>query len=130
MFARKQLADDRVRANIAAMRSEPGDVTAEIADLELRIAELEGSLDQPGVPVTTILRAVERAKSRQSDLMTTLAARNHEPLPQAGEWPSDLRRRRALVDLVVERVELASATKPSRLGFDDERVSIDPRGVA
>lgn len=127
-FAQTRLADPRVRQQIAAMRAEPSNVTAEIADLELRITELEASLDQPGVPVATILRAVERAKAHQADLMGQLASRNHEPLPHGDDWPTDLRRRRALVDLVVERVDLAKATRPSRLGFDNERVSITPRG--
>lgn len=128
-YARERLRDDRVRQRIAELRAEPTEAQSEVASLELRITELEQQLDEPGVPVATLLRAVERARERQAQLLSDLAARNITPLPVGDEWPDDLRRRRALIDLVVERVELHPATKAhaSRLGFDVERVTIAGR---
>jgi hypothetical protein len=110
------------------MRAQPGDARAEVAAVELRITELERQLDEPGVPVPTILRAIERAKARQEELLGRISASPIMPLPTGGEpWPTDLKRRRALVELVVERVTVNKATKPSRHGFDPERVVIAER---
>lgn len=126
-YARGRLADERVRKRIGELRAEPTGAQAEIAALELRRAELEAELDEPGTPVATIMRAIARTKERQADLLDDLAARNLEPLPADDEWPDDIRRRRALVDLVVKRIVLLKATKPSRHGFDPERVVIEER---
>lgn len=125
-YTKERLADPRIRARIDALRSEPVPLQREVAELELRIGELERQLDEPGVPVATILRAIDRAKERQGSLLADLAARPMTPLPQhRTEWPEDLRRRRALVDLVVQRVTLGPSTTPGR--FDPERVHIEPR---
>ena len=57
-----------------------------------------------------------------------VAARQLVEIPTAeADWPTDLVARRALVDLVVEGVRLNPATRPSRLGFDVDRVEIDER---
>lgn len=127
-FAKEKLLEDRTRKRISELRAEPSGTQAELAALELRISELEQELDDPGIPVATITRAIQRGRERQGDLLQQLAARNLAPLPaSADEWPEDITRRRALIDLVVERIELNPATKASRLGFDSERVVVTER---
>lgn len=129
--AKSALSNPKVRQRIAELRSSSGVNHQELSALQLRKAELEASLDDTDVPVQAILRAIERTKERIDELLDNLAARNMEPLPAGGEWPDDVRRRRALVDLVVQRVELVKAdrSRGSRLGFDNERVKITPRDL-
>ena len=125
-YVLERLTDPRVRARLEDLRGQPGPQQHEVADLELRITELEQQLDEPGTPVATILRAIDRAKERQETLLRDISARPRTPIPRhAAEWPSDLRRRRALVDLIVERVTVKPSTTPGL--FDPERVVIDPR---
>ncbi|HET6628515.1 MAG TPA: recombinase family protein [Woeseiaceae bacterium] len=127
-FARARLDDPRVRARLAALRNESPQVRQELAAIELRITELEQQLDQPGVPVATILRAIDRTKDRRADLAATLGTHAAVSIPEPGSpWPDDLQTRRALVDLVVRRVTLLPATRSGRQGFNPERVQIDPR---
>jgi hypothetical protein len=74
------------------------------------------------------MRAIDRAKEKQAELQAQIASRVRVDIPPAdAPWPTSLAHRRSLVDLVVARVELLPATKPSRLGFDPERVRIEPR---
>ncbi|GAB3776607.1 DNA invertase Pin-like site-specific DNA recombinase [Nocardioides ginsengisegetis] len=125
-LARKLLADPSVRARLDGLRSEPGPKRHEVAELELRIAELKRQLDEPGTPVATLLRAIDRAKERQEALLRELGAVAHPSIPaDIASWPSDLRRRRALVDLVVERVHIMPSETPGL--FDPKRVVVDPR---
>lgn len=106
--AAQALADPVVRARIAELRAEPTGIQHELAELVMRRKELENQLDEPGVPVATILRAIERTEEREETLLSSLAALPRVPLPEPGAaWPDDLKRRRALVDLVVERIEIA-----------------------
>lgn len=124
-YAERRLNDPRTRARIEAARSHPAGTHVELASIEVRISELEAQLEEPGVPVATLLRAIDRAKARQERLLKSLATKTGAPLPARGSpWPEDLQVRRGLVDLVVARVELMPATKPSRLGFDQDRVDI------
>jgi len=128
-YTRRRLDDPRVRSGIARLSAQPPAVLVEIGEVEARILELEASLDEPGVPVATILRAVDRAKERLAELQGRLGTMARTTLPARGEWPDDLARRRALVDLVVERVWL-DPNRPEftrRNEFDPERVRIDPR---
>lgn len=117
------------RARLAELRQHPQVQTTEIGALEVRIAELERQLDQPGVPVDTILRAVGRARTRQESLLAEVAASATLQASTSiadGDWPEDLRRRRALVDLAVERVTIG----PSRRNggrFDPHRVDVTRR---
>jgi hypothetical protein len=125
-YAQVRLQVPEVRARIAAIQGQPNNVQHEVADLELRIRELEHQLDEPGTPVATILRAIERAKDRQATLLGTIAAVSRVQIPaSAADWPTDLRRRRALVELVVTRVDIAPATPGNR--FNPERVQIKER---
>lgn len=127
-YARGRLDDPRVRTNIARLASLGAPhALAEIAAVEQRIAELEAQLDEPGIPVTTILRAIDRSRERLEEAQQQLTASVPVPLPATGgEWPADLERRRRLIDLVVERVTLNAATKRVKY-FDVERVAITPR---
>ncbi|MDB5716462.1 MAG: Resolvase protein [Sphingomonadales bacterium] len=127
-YARASLDDPAIRQRIAQLRAEPSGAQNELSTLDLRIAELEQQLDEPGVPVTTILRAIDRAKDRQAELMDKIAAVPRVPLPvQGGPWPDDLRRRRMLVDLVVKRVEIGPRLPGPTAVFNPERVTITPR---
>lgn len=127
-YARKRLEDPRVRKHLAELRAVPATDAAELATLEDRIVELEAQLDQPGVPVTTILGAIERARTRRDELMRALSTATPRDLPGGGSaWPKDLGRRHALVSLVVESVTVKPA---DRVGgpFDPRRVKIKRRG--
>lgn len=125
-FAQARLADPEVRSRMAQLRAEPTGAQNELADLDVRIRELEHQLDEPGVPVATILRAIDRAKERQEVLLDKIAAVPRTSVPDmGGPWPEDLLRRRALIDIVVAKVVL----KPAIGGgaFKPERVEIVPR---
>lgn len=126
-WAATRLADDRVRENIAQLAAHPTEVLAEANALDHRILELEAQLDEPGVPVDAIVRAIGRAKDRRAELDVVLASSVVAPLPiAAGSWPADLQRRRALIDLVVARVDLNPGAPdwPSSKGLDGRRVKI------
>jgi DNA invertase Pin-like site-specific DNA recombinase len=126
-YAKARLLTPEVRRRIEELRAQPGDEAQEITELELRIRELEAQLDVPGTPVATIMRAIDRTRERQEQLLTHLGVAPRQPLPASeADWPEDLRRRRALVDLVVERVDIGPA-KRGRNTFDPERVRITGR---
>jgi site-specific DNA recombinase len=125
-FTRQRFERPDVRDRIADLRSQPSQAQGELAELQMRVAELERELDEPGVPVSTLLRAIERTKERQEVLLDQLAATPPSVLPhQGGPWPTDLRRRRALVDIVVARIDI----NPGAGGnvFRAERVALTPR---
>lgn len=128
-YARQRLADPRVLQRLAELQAEPAAKHAEIADLSLRITELEAELDKPGTPVAAILRAIDRARERREALMRDTSASTVVPPAADTEWPTELRRRRALIDLVIAHVELAPANRSrgARLGFDNNRVHITAR---
>lgn len=128
-FAEVRLQDDRVRQRIADLRSQPTELLAEVVALDKRILELEDQLGEPDMPVQALIRGIGQAKSRREAVASQLASAGVTMLPVKGApWPTDLGRRRALVDLVVERVELNPADPhwPSARGFDDQRLKIDP----
>lgn len=126
-YARERLDDPKVRARIAELRAKPAVDYDEIGELELRVRELEAELETPGVPVASIVRAIERAKEKQAALLADSATNQVPAIPTAGAtWPSDLRHRRALVDLVVERIDIAK-TGPSGPKFRPDRVQIVDR---
>lgn len=126
-YARERLADPKVRAYLARLRETVGDNALEVATLEERIVELEAQLDEPGVPVPTIIRAINRARERRDSLMVTVGSANLTTLPVRGmEWPADLARRANLVRLVVEDVTIQPAAGRSGT-FDPERVKIKRR---
>lgn len=121
------LDDPRVRDNIARLRTHPTDQLAEATSLELRIIELEAQLDEPDVPVDALLRGITRAKTRLQELTTTLAAQGTVTIPpQDAPWPDDLKRRRALIDLIIERINLHPANPQwgSSNGLDTSRIEI------
>lgn len=126
-YAKARLDSPKVRGHIARLsaRGAPK-VLAEIASIEARIVELEEQLEEPGIPVAAIVRAIDRSRERLEECQRQLTVSTPVPLPRSGgEWPTDLERRRRLVDLVVGRVELAPA-KPAKW-FDPERVTIKGR---
>lgn len=125
-YAEERLSDPAVLASIRDVQVDEPSLQGEIVDLQLRIKELELQLDRPGTPVSTILAAVDRARERQEELVAQVAAQPRVAVPSGGSpWPDDLFRRRALVDLVVKRVELAPGMGGNK--FRPERVRIDPR---
>lgn len=127
-YAQQRLADSRVRQRIAELQSHPAEYLAEITALDARIRELEAQLDEPGVPVDALLRGIGRAKDRREELSRKIAATGIAPLPAVeAPWPEDLMRRRSLVDLVVERINLLPANPGIRRGFDPGRVEIVAR---
>jgi DNA invertase Pin-like site-specific DNA recombinase len=129
-YAKARLADPRVRANLARLSTTVGpEILSEINGLESRIRELEASLDEPGTPVPTILRAITRAKERLEECQRKITtATPVRLLPEsAGAWPDDLERRRHLIELVVSEVKLLPATQRGRVEFDTERVKIARR---
>ena len=127
-FAKARLADPAVLQRVAQLKAEPSGAQHELVGLDLRVAELEQQRDEPGVPVATILRAIDRTKERQAELMGKIAASPRVSLPvQGGPWPPDLARRRALIDLVVERVDLGPRLPGPTAVFNPDRVTIKPR---
>ena len=127
-YAERQLSDPAVRQRIAELQAHPAEHLAEINALDQRVRELEAQLEEPGVPVEALLRGIQRAKERRAELAEKLAARGTAPLPPIdAPWPEDLMRRRALVDLVVERIDLTPADPSKPRGFDPDRVQITPR---
>lgn len=127
--ARTLLSDERVRRRVTELRSSAGatGLVGEINTLESRLLELERQLDEPGTPVATILRAIDRAKQRLEGSRRQLASAAPTALPTNGaDWPGDLGRRRQLIDLVVSRVDLMRASgRPG--AFDPKRVRVVPR---
>lgn len=133
-YARTRLLNASTKAAIARRREAPAPAVGDVAALETRINELEAELDRPGTPVPTLLRAIDRARTEQTRLIErnqTRAAYRHVEIPDNPDaWPEDLHRRRALIDLVVERVELGRPGRPSRAGFDPDRVRITPKKIS
>jgi hypothetical protein len=129
-YARTRLADPRVRAALQRLSASGSPkLLGEIASIEARVLELEAQLDEPGIPVATILRAIERSRERLTECQAQLIVTTPTPLPTSGgEWPEDLERRRRLVELVVERVKLLPAAGRAR-EFNPERVEIKRRDL-
>jgi site-specific DNA recombinase len=132
-YAKDRLSDPQVRDTIAqrSTRNAP-ELLAEITGIEARIQELEASLDRPGVPVDTILRALDRSRQHLADCQEKLAGATPARLPaNIGDWPADLEHRRHFVELVVEDVRLnpADRTRSPRKGFDPDRVEIRRRDI-
>lgn len=124
-YARHRLNNPAVRARIMELsRTTPTGYSTEIRELDDRIRELEGELDEPGIPVATILRAIDRAKERLETLLGNVSTMPPRRLPEVGSWPTDLGQRRALIDIVVERVTIQPGTPGA---FNPERVEITPR---
>lgn len=126
-YAQARIEMPEVRQRIAELRTHPSGQQNELAALDARIIELEHQLDEPGTPVATIMRAIERAKGRQEEILAALVAAPRASLPvQGGPWPEDLARRRALIDLVVARVELNPSGGRGAPKFKAERLVITP----
>jgi DNA invertase Pin-like site-specific DNA recombinase len=123
-FARQRASDPRVIARLEALATESASNVAEVVTLEQRLIELEQQLDEPGVPVAAIVRAMDRTRERISELIATAP----EPIVKinGGKWPHDLQRRARLVRSVVDRVVIHPRTT-NRGAFDEERVEIIPR---
>jgi site-specific DNA recombinase len=125
-YARERLADPRIRERVEALHAVPKSELAEMTSLQDRLIELERQLEEPGVPVAAIVRAMDRTRQRLAELSDVIARAPMAPLPAVGApWPTDLQRRRALIGLVVERVTIRPATKPGVV--DLERIEIEPR---
>ncbi len=125
-YAQERLKDPRVQKRVAELRGQPPKVLVELAEYEARVIELEQQLDKPGAPVATILRAIDRAKERVGELSAQLVHVTPVKYDAGSPWPEDLARRRALVELVVERVTLMPADRPAAV-FDVGRVKVRKR---
>lgn len=125
-YAQAWLDSPELRAETAAVEI-GGDAAAEAHELTERIIELEAQLDQPGIPVAAILRAIDRAKERREEALARVVAEASVVLPDKGApWPTDLDRRRRLVAVALQgkRVHLDRSTTRGR--FDPSRVRIEP----
>lgn len=126
-YAAARLDDPKTLEALVDVRSPETSSQGEVIELQLRIKELEQQLDRPGTPVAMILAAVDRAKARQEELLSKIGAQPRVSVPSGGSpWPSDLHRRRALVDLAVRRVEVAPSLRRGGPRFNPERVRIVP----
>lgn len=123
-FARHFASDPRVRARLDALAAESATNLAEVVTLEQRLVELEQQLDEPGVPVAAIVRAMDRTRERITTLTTATAEPSFRPM--AGNWPEDLHRRARLVRSVVQRVVIHPARATGGT-FDRSRVEVIPR---
>lgn len=122
--ARVAARDPRVLARVDEYARVASAADSEIVELEQRLAELEAQLDTPGVPVSAVLRAMDRTRQRIEELREI----PHVPSPRdlRGAWPTDLARRARLIRAVIERVEV----QPSQVRhgeFDPRRVQVTPR---
>jgi site-specific DNA recombinase len=130
-YAQARLADPRVLKRVAELRSSGGTpaLLSEVAALEARLLELERSLEEPGVPVAAITRAMSRARDRLAACQVELAeASASAPAAEyvgGAEWPDDLARRRQLVAIALgdERVYLDPVTDVTNR-FDPRRLRI------
>lgn len=124
-FARRRLADGRVRRRLAELRSGgSGHLLAEMDALQERLAQIDDQLAEPGRSMTALLRASDTIRDRIDELQAQLPTAGGAPIPVGDEWPEDLHTRRRLIELVVDRVWLDRAARRGR--FDPERVRIDP----
>lgn len=123
-YAEARLADPEIRAELQRLVDSAGASSAEVVALEERLRELEAQLDEPGVPVEAITRAMARTKDRIDALRSTPT----EPvvLP-SGEWPEDLARRARLVRLALKAVHVDPVLVRGRNAFDSDRVRPEPR---
>lgn len=127
-YAQRRLDDPRIRERLAKLtHGDTGRYAAEALALERRLKELEAQLDEPGVPVATIMRAMDRTRERLEQIDAQMAASTApRQLPARGApWPADLERRHRLISLAVERVVVNPTTRRGP-GFDPARVRIDP----
>lgn len=121
------LEDPDMRRGIQRLRSAGRGVPAELDALQTRLAEIEGKLSDPGESLEALLAAAQKTRERIAELEHQVAASvtARVPLPKTSTWPTDLGRRRRLIELVVARVWLDPA--PVKGGrFCEERVRVDP----
>lgn len=127
-YAQRRLDDNRVRENLARKAGSPTETLNELSALDGRIRELEHQLEEPDVPVETLVRAITRAKARRSELEAKLIDERPATLPaRGGKWPDDLIRQRALIELVVEKVVLNRADVKGARVFQPDRITITAR---
>lgn len=130
-YAKARLEDGRVRQRVTELTAstDTAAILTEIASLEARLLELETELEEPGVPVAAITRAMGATKDRLEDCQRRLAAAQPVALPgRGGAWPTNLQARRRLVEIaLVDRLVYLDRSRPHR-GFDPHRVRIDQLG--
>lgn len=124
-YTRERINDPRVSARVEELSAQTAANLTEIVSLEERLVELERQLDEPGVPVAAIVRAMDRTKERIASLADAVVP--PAPKRKGGAWPDDLQRRAALIRTVVAGVVIHPAPKPTGGRFAAERVEIVPR---
>lgn len=129
-IAKAVLADPEVVKRTKELQATTGasEILSEIAALEARLLELDAELSQPGVPVSAITRAIGKTKDRLAECQRSLAAAQPVAIPsRGGAWPSDLQRRRRLIEVALDgRPVLLNRAGPAR-GFDSKRVVLGDR---
>lgn len=125
--ARAYLYTPEARERVASMNvGDRGALAQESLGLEERVRELEAQLDEPGVPVQTILRAIDRAKTRLEEVQHALASRVPVVIPRNdAEWPTELDKRRRLVAIALEGYRVYLDRTVSGGKFKPERVRIE-----
>lgn len=129
--ARAALSSDRVRAAIAARLSNAGaaaaDLTADIDRIDSEIREREAELEQAGSRSrVAAMRAIDDLDAQLTAKREQLAALTPVALPVGDEWPDDIERRAALIELVVKRVVVLPHDRSRGGTFDPGRVQIVP----
>lgn len=130
-YTKERLSHQHVREAIGA-RSATSDVAALAASIDVdrtRLTQLEEALATAPQSVASILGAMEQVRARIDAARDRISEIQPAYIDLDGairEWPRELDRRRALVDLVVNRVEIHPATMRGAR-FDVERVRIVPR---
>lgn len=119
--ARAAARDPRVAERVGELASTASAASVETVELEQRLTELEAQLDEPGIPVAAVLRAMDRTQQRIEELRAVPQVATATQL--RGEWPVDLARRARLVRSVITRVEIQPAALRSG-EFDPTRVQI------
>ena len=129
-YARRRLADERVRAYLAAEATSTdraATIAREIAELEAEIAELEAELERAGRRArAAALRAIDSLDNQLEAKRAALARVAPVALPEGDVWPEDVTRRALLIRLVVDRVVVYPKTRHLPY-LDPERVRIVPR---
>lgn len=129
-YAQRRLEDPRIRDALARTQSDGlgARIAGEIASLEARLVALNAALTDGDQSVPEIVSAITEVRGRIEDAQAQLAGLGPVSIPPVNPWPADVDRRRALIALVVAKVEVAQAPRDRSSGtFRPDRVRVVPR---